>query len=293
MESTAPVRPCGAHPNRREPRQTRCHRGDRSVDPLRIVETCLGRHRVYVEPFGGVDSLLLRKPRSPVEIYNDTGLEVVNLFQVMRDPLNLVRLIERLRWTEPAPGPAGERADPVERARRMLLRHWTAGRSGRANRWAVRGGANIMAACSPLRLPSDWTAVPAALRSIAARLSGVTVENRDPLQVIADYDSPQTLFYVAPPSVGAAGCSTVAVSGGVPRANADDAALAATLARIRGQVILRVRDGGWLRQLFPEWRAVRGLHCESSAGRTERALYLSPGPDGMHRIAWIDGKEQS
>ena len=47
-------------------------------------------HRVYVEPFGGAANVLLRKPRSEVEVYNDVDDRVVNLFRVIRDPEQLL-----------------------------------------------------------------------------------------------------------------------------------------------------------------------------------------------------------
>ena len=52
-------------------------------------------HRVYVEPFGGAASVLIRKERSYAEVYNDLDSEVVNLFRVLRaQPDDLVHAIE-------------------------------------------------------------------------------------------------------------------------------------------------------------------------------------------------------
>lgn len=43
-------------------------------------------HRVYVEPFGGAASVLLRKPRAYSEVYNDQWGRVVDVFSVLRNP---------------------------------------------------------------------------------------------------------------------------------------------------------------------------------------------------------------
>lgn len=53
------------------------------------------QHRIYVEPYGGGGSVLLRKPASFAEIYNDLDGEIVNVFRVARERGDeLVRAIE-------------------------------------------------------------------------------------------------------------------------------------------------------------------------------------------------------
>src|SRR3990172_7088785 len=56
-------------------------------------------HRIYVEPFGGGASVLIRKPRSYGEIYNDIDSHVVNVFRVLRDPQTADELEQLLRLT--------------------------------------------------------------------------------------------------------------------------------------------------------------------------------------------------
>ncbi|TJV23013.1 MAG: DNA adenine methylase, partial [Mesorhizobium sp.] len=83
-------------------------------------------HRIYVEPFGGAASVLLRKPRAYAEVYNDLDGDVVNLFRVLQDPLGGGELMRRLELTPFARAEfeLGWDAtdDQVERARRLIIR---------------------------------------------------------------------------------------------------------------------------------------------------------------------------
>jgi DNA adenine methylase len=83
-------------------------------------------HRIYVEPFGGMASVLLRKERSYAEVYNDLDDLTVNLFRVLRHPQWGGALVDALRLTpfsriefEQSIEPC---ADPVENARRFVIR---------------------------------------------------------------------------------------------------------------------------------------------------------------------------
>jgi DNA adenine methylase len=288
MESNVRVRAFGAHFTHRKQRPLAQWFGGDLPGHDQIIRHFPSRHRVYVEPFGGVTSLLLHKPRSLAEIYNDADQDIVNLFQVMRDPLRLVRLIELVRWTPLARDEFSQAIqdanEPIEQARRMLMRSWAALRSSRANRWAETQR-HAEAGRRWVQLPSNWRSVPEALRLIAERLCGVIIEKRDPCQVIVDYDSPQTLFYVSPPGSIVRPCLRNRKVGRLEPTEADDLALAKTLSRVRGHVVLRGCDSEFYRDLYPGWRLIRLGRGTVDARRNTNALWLSPGIREAHHAA--------
>jgi DNA adenine methylase len=178
----------------------RWHGGKYLLAPW-IVEN-LPPHRIYVEPFGGAASVLLRKPRCYAEVYNDLDSDVVNLFAVLRDQKSGARLIELLELT---PFARDEQVlayetqlEPVEQARRLIVRSFLGfGSNGHARKTGFRANSN-RSGTTPAR---DWHNYPSQLAATVERLRGVTIENRDALAVMAAHDGPDTLHYVDPPYV--------------------------------------------------------------------------------------------
>ena len=158
-------------------------------------------HKVYVEPFGGAASVLLRKPRCYAEIYNDMDGDAVNLFRVLRGP-HAGELVDALRLTpfsrdefEVAHKPATE---PVERARRLVVRSFMGFGS---NAHARRSGFRFNSNNSDTAPGAAWRNYPESLGAVILRLSGVVIENRPAIDVIRAHDRGDVLIYADPPYV--------------------------------------------------------------------------------------------
>lgn len=163
-------------------------------------------HRVYVEPFGGAASVLLRKRRSYAEIYNDLDGEVVSLFRVLRNRHQAQQLIDALRLTPFArsefSAAYSESDDPVETARRLVVRSFM-GFGSNAHASQHKGhrstGFRASSSRSGTTPASDWRNFPDALHGIVERLRGVVVECRPAIDVMRQHDGAETLHYVDPP----------------------------------------------------------------------------------------------
>jgi DNA adenine methylase len=160
------------------------------------------KHRIYVEPFGGAGSVLIRKERSYAEVYNDLDECVVNLFRVLRDKTSAHELIRLLRIT-PFARAEYELSreisnDPIEEARRLVVRSYMGFGSDAPNR-AIRTGFRAASNRSGTTPAHDWSNYPDALHNAIERLQGVVVEKRDAMQVMQQHDAIETLHYVDPP----------------------------------------------------------------------------------------------
>ena len=159
------------------------------------------KHRIYVEPFGGAGSVLLRKARTYAEVYNDLDDEVVNLFRVLRTP----RAIELVTALELTPFAREEfefgylpSVDPVERARRLIIRSYM-GFGSDGHNLKVRTGFRANCNRSGTTAAHDWANYPDALKVIVQRVRGVVIEHRPAVDVMLQHDGAETLHYVDPP----------------------------------------------------------------------------------------------
>lgn len=156
-------------------------------------------HKNYVEPCGGAASVLLQKPRSALETYNDLDGNVVNFFRVLRDrPDELIQKIKLTPWAREEYDNCLIMGDePIEAARRMFVRSWCS-RNGATNfdNQATSGFQTHMRHKDyPTELYFD------ALNTVAARFIGVQIEQRDALAVIESYSNDDSLIYFDPPYV--------------------------------------------------------------------------------------------
>lgn len=167
-------------------------------------------HRCYVEPFGGGGSVLIRKPRSHAEIYNDLDGEIVNLFRVVRDHGQQLR--EKLELTpfarEEFEVSYLDAPDPIEQARRTVMRSFMGfgsnvfklTRQGKRERTGFRA-CSTRSGTTPAE---DWRNYPHALPAIIDRLRGAgLVCGITPMSTRAASGQPIRAFAFSLPAGGA------------------------------------------------------------------------------------------
>jgi DNA adenine methylase len=231
-------------------------------------------HSVYVEPFGGAMSVLIRKPRSYAEIYNDLDADAVNLFQVLRSD-GASALIEQLRLTPFARDEFDEAyqpaVDPVERARRLIIRSFMGfGSNGHSRVTGFRANSN-RSGTTPAH---DWVNYPDALARIVDRLSGVTIENRDALACMRQHDGPETLHYVDPPYIMASR-SDAGADYAHEMTDDDHIALLAGLRDLSGMVVLSGYPHPLYDDALGDWRRETRASLADGARKRVEVLWMN------------------
>jgi DNA adenine methylase len=251
-------------------------------------------HRTYVEPYGGGASVLMRKPRSYAEVYNELSPVVVNVFRVLRNDGQAAQLREALRLTPFAraefEAAYEDSADPVEWARRAIVRAYMGFGSGsihdalprgmrtRASTWRPPTGFRSKSNRSGTTPAHDWANYPDVIEAFADRLRGVVIEQREAVGVIETHDSPETLQYIDPPYPHST--RNVRRPTGVYRhemGDDDHRALAALLHGVSGMVVVsgypcELYD----RELYPDWERYQREHLADGARKRTEVVWLNP-----------------
>lgn len=214
-------------------------------------------HQIYTEVFGGAAGVLLQKPRSYAEVYNDLDGEITNFFRVLRHPERCADLIRAVTLTpyarEEFDGAWDPTDDHVEAARRLVVRS----QMGFGSAGATKGstGFRIDTKREYATAQHLWVEFPENLAQAARRLQGVLIENRDAREVLLQHDSPDTLHFVDPPYVHGARVLRNSADKYYRHELTDEghADLIQVLDGLQGMVVLSGYDNPLYEDLLGEW----------------------------------------
>lgn len=233
------------------------------------------RHETYIEPYGGAASVLLQKPPSRQEVYNDLNGDIVNFFKVLREqPEDLVTAIKLTPYARAEFEEAQDNTEtfPVERARRFYVlccMSFGAATRRSPSGWRIHKQLHGWSKS----VVEMWNQVE-YLYDVALRLKQVYIESQDALEVIRRWDNPDAFFYVDPPYPH----STRSGDNDYTTEMSDEQhiELADLLHSLKGSVIISSNPSPLYEKLYGKWSTFifneRGLR---NVQRSEQ-LWLSP-----------------
>lgn len=156
----------------------------------------LGDHSCYVEPFAGAGGIYFLKPPSKVEVLNDINSDITNLYRCVQHHMSELHsqfkwtLVSRDNWEWLKTTPAETLTDIQRAAKFLYLQKMAFGVKvvGQNFGYARTAAPRL----NLLTLERD-------LEDAHFRLQRTYIENRDWAQIIKQYDSASTVFYVDPP----------------------------------------------------------------------------------------------
>lgn len=161
-------------------------------------------HHTFVDVFGGSGAVLLGKPPSKVEVYNDLNRKMASLFQVLSNQRKTKELIKLLEFTPYSRdeftncrNSINDVSDDIELARQMIVVQRQS-HGGLGKQWSYCVDAPAAGYSASVR---KFHAGIDRLSDIAKRVRKVQVENMHWEEVIRRYDRDNTLFYLDPPYI--------------------------------------------------------------------------------------------
>lgn len=267
----------------------RYHGGKWKLAPW-IIEH-IPTHKVYVEPFGGGASVLLRKERSYSEIYNDLDGEVVNFFRVVRDHGQALRkAIELTPFAREELKLAYEAAqEPIEQARRTLVRSIMGFSSASAS--GQTSGFRSCSSRTGTTPAHDWSSYSQHIDNLIERLRGVVIENKDAQALVKAHDSKDAVHYVDPPYTHESRKYRKAAPAYRHEMTDDEhRALATTLNKLKGAVVLSGYRSELYDSLYQDWLRIDAPTYADGAKPRIESIWLN---QACHKRLLQDSAQES
>ena len=244
-----------------------------------------GEKTLVITHGGGGSPLWRVNPPFEVEVLNDLNSDITHFFRVVRDRPSELAL--KLLFTPYHHGEWAEAAkqykdgtlcelDELEHARRFAVVMRQSCSFAVGETWSrVLGHCRRGMASGNSR----WLNVPESVLDAAKRLASVQLESRPALELIDDYDSPKTVFYVDPPYPECvANCKPYRHQ----MTDADHVELCRRLRETKGAVVLSSYRNPIYDRELPDWevRETR-VTCRSSVSTTGS---VSPDPTRVEAV---------
>jgi DNA adenine methylase len=162
-------------------------------------------HRAYVEPFGGGASVLLAKPPSGTEVYNDVDRGLYEFFQVVSSPVHFPMFWARIANLPHSRELYDECRDTWHACRDQMERVWRWYVVARQSFSGCFGGSWGPSVCAchgdQAQTTASWQSAIRLLPLIHQRLQRVQIECCDFRDCLKRYQGPGYLAYCDPPYV--------------------------------------------------------------------------------------------
>lgn len=156
-------------------------------------------HKSYLEPYFGSGAVLFNKPPSPIETINDLDDDVINLFQCIRDhSQQLAAMIAAIPYSRKVYDSQFSivSKDPVDKACAFLIKCWQG--YGFKTSGIKTGWKRDKTGRERAYNLSNWYHLPEWIEEIAERLRNIQIEHKPALDLIREFDSPDSFFYLDP-----------------------------------------------------------------------------------------------
>lgn len=233
------------------------------------IADLLPAHEHYVEPFAGSLAVLLAKAPAPQETVNDLDSQLVTFWRVLRDrPDDLWRACALTPHSRAELEAAQEdAADDLERARRV----WVVLTQSRSH--TVKASGWWQRTAPAQTYPTSYLAAyTERIAGAAERLRGVSIENRDALDLIRDYGKhPGNLLYLDPPYLGSTRATNYRHEMLTDDAHTE---FAEAVNACKATVVISGYDSPLYAELFPGWHVTRMKGATTLSGATDRTEVL-------------------